>query len=251
MISLPQSFLARPIAHRGLHDRAAGRIENSHAAIEAAVAAGYGIEIDVQPSADGVAMVFHDYDLRRLIGAEGFVREKTAKELGAMRLLGGTAAVPRLRDALEIIDGRVPLLIEIKDQDGQLGPAVGALEAAIARDIRGYEGDVALMSFNPNTVRVLGEHCPDRARGLVTDPFEKKDWPLVPAARRARLARISDFDAAGASFVSHNRGFLTALPLRALRAQNTPVLCWTVRSEAEAARAYEFADQITFEGFLP
>ena len=127
---LPPSFLAAPIAHRALHDRAAGRPENSVEAIEAAIAAGYGIEIDLQLSADGRAMVFHDYDLARLTGEKGAIQRRSASELGAIRLLGGVTGIPTLPQVLDLVAGRVPLLIELKDQDGALGAAVGSASSA-------------------------------------------------------------------------------------------------------------------------
>src|SRR5690606_17300252 len=122
-----------------LHDRAAGRPENSPAAIAAAIDAGYAIEIDIQPSADGVPMVFHDYDLRRLTGQPGRIRGKTAAELARIPLLdAGGGGIPTLAEVLRLVAGRVPLLIEIKDQDGAMGPDVGPLENAVARDLAGY-----------------------------------------------------------------------------------------------------------------
>ena len=251
MVPLDPTFLARPIAHRGLHDAAAGRPENSRAAILAAVEAGYGIEIDLQPCANGTPMVFHDYALDRLTDAVGPIRGLPCAELQALKLAGTDEGIPTLAEVLDLVAGRVPLLIEIKDQDGQLGPAVGALEAQVGAVLKGYAGPVAVMSFNPNSVRVMQEHAPDVARGLVTDAFQKADWPLIPPARRARLALIPDLGPAGASFVSHNRKHLDATPLRAVKARGQPVLTWTVRSEEEAFAAGRVADQLTFEGYLP
>ena len=111
---LSPDFLRLPVAHRGYHDRAAGRPENSLAAARAAIAAGYAIECDLQPSADGVPMVFHDYDLRRLTGVAGRIGGFTAAELAAMPLLGGDEGIPTLAELLALVAGRVPLLIEIR-----------------------------------------------------------------------------------------------------------------------------------------
>lgn len=251
MIKLDPAFLARPLAHRGLHDRSKGRVENSRAAVRAAVEAGYGIEIDIQPSADNVPMVFHDYDLERLTGVTGFTKTKTAVELGAISLTDGGETIPTLAEILDIVGGRVPLLIEVKDQDGTLGPAIGALEEAIGTVIAGYTGPLALMSFNPSSVRVLGGIAPGIPRGLVTDPFKKEHWPMVPPQRRARLALIPDAIPLGVSFISHNRAYLDAAPVAALKARSLPVLCWTVRNAEQDIAARRIADNITFEGFLP
>lgn len=248
-VPLPEAFLARPIAHRAYHDRAAGRPENSRAAVRAAVAAGYGIEIDLQPSADGVAMVFHDYDLRRLTGEPGALRARSAAELGALPLLGGEEGIPTLAEVLEIVAGRVPLLIEVKDQDGAMGPDVGALEDAAAAALRGYAGPVALMSFNPHSVAALGRAAPHRPRGLTTSSYRAEDWPLLPPAVRDRLRDIPDLAATGASFISHEAADLDRPRVAEIRAQGLPVLCWTIRSPEAEATARRVAQNITFEGY--
>ena len=235
--------MARPFAHRGLHG-AAGP-ENSIGAVRAAVAGGWAVEIDVQPSADGRAMVFHDDALGRLTDAEGPIRERTREELRALRLADGSA-IPTLREVLAEIAGRVPVALEIKDQDGAMGPGVGALEAAVARDLAGYGGPLAVMSFNPHSVEAMARLAPNVPRGLVTCAWTAEDWPGVPEARRAELRAMPVPD--HAAFVSHDRRDL-ASPFVA-RA-GVPVLCWTIRSEARAAEALRHADQITFEGYLP
>ena len=132
-VPLPAAFLAAPIAHRGLHDRGAGRIENSLSAIRAARDAGYGIEIDLQRSSDGVAMVFHDDTLDRLTDETGPVRARSAAELSHIRLKDSTDTIPTFAEVLAEVAGRVPLLVEIKDQSLVMGETDGRLEAAAAR----------------------------------------------------------------------------------------------------------------------
>ena len=188
-VPLPASFRRLRIAHRALHDRSAGRPENSRAAVRAAVAAGYGIEIDIQPSGDGVPMVFHDYDLHRLTGQGGRIRAHSARDLGAIRILDAEDGIPTLAEVLEIVAGRVPLLIEVKDQDGDMGPGVGPLEHAIAQVLAGYAGDVALMSFNPHSVAALAALAPGVARGITTSAYGE-DWPLLSRAARDRLRGV-------------------------------------------------------------
>ncbi|MBT7343693.1 MAG: phosphodiesterase [Rhodobacteraceae bacterium] len=251
MTALPACFLTRPIAHRGLHDASDGRPENSAAAFRAAIAAGYAIELDVQMSLDGAAMVFHDYHLGRLTGQNGPVAQRSASELSRIQLSGSQDTIPDLEQALGLIAGQVPLLIEIKDQDGNMGQAVGALEAAVAQALRSYRGPVAVMSFNPYSVCAFGERRSDIPLGLVTDRFESEDWPTLSAERREHLAQILDFGPSGAAFISHNQAQLEDLPVTALKAQEVPVLCWTVRSQDEEHRARRIADNITFEGYLP
>lgn len=247
---LPADFRERPIAHRALHEAARGRPENSLAAVRAAVECGFGIEIDVQLSRDDAAMVFHDYDLARLTGAEGALRKRNAADLAALPLLGTTEGIPRLGDVLAIVAGRVPLLIEIKDQDGALGPEVGTLEAAVAEAVADYAGAVAVMSFNPHSVAAMQALVPGVPRGLTTDPFRPEDWAAAPA-RLAELREIVDYERVGASFISHNHADLGRPRVAELKAGGTTILCWTVRSEAEEAAARRVAHNVTFEGYLP
>ena len=246
-MKLPDSFLDRPIAHRALHDDT--KAENSPEAVRAAVEAGYGIEVDIQPSRNGVPMVFHDYDMARLTGIAGPIAQMGTAALSAIPLLGG-GSIPTLAKVLEIVAGRVPLLIEIKDQDGALGPNVGPLEQAVADVLKGYDGDIVLMSFNPNSVAACREYAPDIPRGLTTCSYPAEDWPMVPKAMRHEKARIPDFARVGACFISHQQDDL-ASP-HAIRIQNSgfPVLCWTVRSPEMEARARKIADNVTFEGYL-
>lgn len=250
MPELDPAFLRIPIAHRGLHDRARGCIENSRSAVLAAIEAGYGIEIDIQSAACGEAMVFHDDDLARLTGEAGRVRDYPAEALGRMRLKGSEETIPMLTDILALVAGRAPLFVEIKDQDGGLGPEVGPLEARVAALIEGYDGPVALMSFNPHSVAALADAAPDLPRGLTTCDFRDASWRIDEDRRRA-LARIEDFDRVGAAFVSHAQRDLANPAVTALRDRGVPILCWTVRSPAEAALARRLSRNITFEGYRP
>jgi glycerophosphoryl diester phosphodiesterase len=246
---LPRAFLDRPVAHRAFHDRAAGRPENSRAAIRAAVAAGYPIELDLQLSADGQAMVFHDYDLARLTAASGPVAQRTAAELGGILLRGAEDGIPTLTEVLEIVAGQVPLLIEVKDQDGQMGPDVGPLEEACARAIESYEGEAAIMSFNPHSVAMLARLCPRRPRGLTTCAGTAEDYPTLPAARRVELAEIGLADEMSLHFISHHHEDLDNPRVAQLKARGLSILCWTIRTPTEEAEARRIADNVTFEDY--
>jgi glycerophosphoryl diester phosphodiesterase len=247
--ALPPEFLRAPIAHRGYHDLRAGRPENSLASYRAAMAAGYGIEMDVQVSRDGQAMVFHDEALARLTGADGLVADRDAADLGRIALLGGDEGIPSLPEVLTLVDGRVPLLIEIKDRHGTLTGTDGVLEAAVARALTGYGGPVAVMSFNPASVAELARIAPHLPRGLTTDPFDPEDWSPLPVATCERLRAIPDYDAVGASFISHQAGDLASARVTALRAGGAAILCWTIRSAGDEALARRHADNVTFEGY--
>lgn len=247
---LPAAFLGNPIAHRALHDISDKRPENSRAAIRAAIASGYGIEIDLQLTSDGQAMVFHDYSLERLTTGRGPIRQLTAAQAAQLPLLHGDGeTVPTLPEVLELVDRRVPLLIELKDQDGGIGPAIGALEAATAAALKQYAGPVAVMSFNPHSVARMADLAPELPRGLVTGGFVPENWPL-PVATCDRLREIPDFDSSGAAFISHNVRFLDTPPVKRLHDRGVPVLCWTVESAQTEAEARLIADNITFEGYL-
>lgn len=249
MTPLPEAFLTRPIAHRALHG--AGKPENSRAAISAAIAQGFGIEIDIQRSRDGVPMVFHDYDLRRLTLDSGPIAQRSAAELGAIPLLGTRETVPTLQEVLELVEGQVPLLIEIKDQDGALGASLNGLERAVADLLLNYSGPAAVMSFNPNSVQLMSRYLPDHPTGMVTCAFNAEHWPTIAAPTRERLAKIPDFDISGASFISHNHHELDSARIAELKTQAVPILCWTITSAEAETAARRVADNITFEGYLP
>jgi glycerophosphoryl diester phosphodiesterase len=248
-VPLPDSFLRLPITHRALHDRAAGRIENSPQAIKAAVTAGYGIEIDLQLSSDGVAMVFHDETLDRLTAATGPVNTRTAAELGQIVLKGSTDTIPTLAEVLALIDGKVPLLIEIKDQSLVMAPTDGRLEEATATTLQGYKGDVALMSFNPAAVHHMARLAPHLPRGITTSAYDPDDWSPMPAEMCAQFRRIPDYDATGSSFISHEAADLARDRVAELKEKGAKILCWTIRSPEAEAAARRVADNVTFEGY--
>lgn len=246
---LHPDFLTLPIAHRGLHGP--GVPENSMAAFRAAVAAGHAIELDVQPAEDGTPLVFHDDDLDRMTGIGGAISALSPDEAGALRLMGTDEGIPTLAEVLRMVAGRVPVLVEIKDQDGTLGPDMGELPLAVAALVADYRGPVAVMSFNPDAARMVAETAPGIAVGLTSCDFPEDDWPGVPASRRASLARLEDFDRAGASFISHHHGDLANPAVTALIGRGVPVLCWTIRSAEQERAARGVAANITYEGYTP
>jgi len=248
--ALPDGFLRLPIAHRALHNRAMGHIENSPSAVRAAIEAGYAIEIDVQLSRDGVAMVFHDEDLGRLTLQAGLVADRSAQDLGQIVLKGGTDRIPTLAQVLGLVASRVPLLIEIKDQTGDMSPSDGRLESAVAQHLAGYHGPVAVMSFNPHSVAQMARLAPHIARGLTTSAYDPADWAPLPAPVCDALRDIPDYDRTRSSFISHEAADLARPRVAALRAQGAAVLCWTIKSQAAEAEARRIAQNITFEQYL-
>ncbi|KIC11534.1 phosphodiesterase [Leisingera sp. ANG-M1] len=249
--ALPAAFLSVPLAHRALHDVAKGRPENSRAAIRAALAAGYGIEIDLQLSSDGYAMVFHDDGLDRLAEATGPVQARSRSELQAIPLKGGDGeGIPDLAEVLRMVAGRVPLLIELKDQHGEMGVTDGRLERATTEALQGYQGTVALMSFNPNSVAELARLAPGIPRGIVTSAYDPAEWPELPKAVCTRLRAMPDYERALCSFISHEACDLSRPLVQQMREDGVTVLCWTVTSREQETAARVFADNVTFEQYL-
>jgi glycerophosphoryl diester phosphodiesterase len=228
------SLTALPFAHRGLHGP--GRIENSRAAFVAAIAAGHGIELDVQASRDGEAIVFHDHALERLTGHAGDVAAHTAAELAAIRLAGSEETLPPLFEILRLIGGRVPLLIEVKAPERR----VARLSLAVFRALAGYRGPVGVMSFNPEVPRWFAAHAPRVLRGLVVTEQGKKGL-------RGRIEREAAFWRADAQFLACDIRDLPSRFAARWRRRGAPVLTWTVRSDADRARAALHADQIIYE----
>ncbi len=246
---------SRPIAHRGLHDRARGVIENSIDAARAAIADNFAIECDIQDSADGEAFIFHDHDLARLTGSEGAFCAQNASMIDDLRLSDakGDARIPRLADFLALIAGRVPLVIEIKSRFDS-NPTLMQRCIALLRD---YAGPVCVKSFDPQVVAWLRRDAPQIMRGIVADaagsgpPGGDRDGEAGRSARHAR-AHLLHFPETLPDFVSWHAGDLpNAAPFLCRNLRGMPVLAWTLRSADQAAHARAHADQIIFEGFRP
>lgn len=243
-------LVARPIAHRGLHDRAAGVIENSAAAVQHAVNLGFAIEIDVQITADGAAVVFHDDMLNRLTAYKGLVAERTAAELGQMPLLESTAGdlIWTLEQCLTLIAGRTPIVVEIKSAwngDTRLAERVG-------RSLAAYAGPKAAKSFDPAMLLALQRTAPAVPRGIIGCGFKRADWPFLSRRRRFKLRHLMHWPQTRPDFVSWDVHDLPNLTVTAARRLiGAPLMTWTVRTPEEQARADLYADQMVFEGFMP
>ncbi|MDP4003204.1 glycerophosphodiester phosphodiesterase family protein [Methylobacterium sp. NEAU K] len=249
-MAAPDWLTARPIAHRGLHDRAAGRPENTLAAALAAVAGGFAIECDVQASADGEAMVFHDTALGRLTGAHESVAAKSAAELGTLAIAGTSETIPTLPAFLEAVAGAVPVVIEVKSRyDGDLRLTTRTVEIAAA-----YDGPVALKSFDPQVVAALRDLCPKAMpRGIVAETTQDDPaYAGMPWATRRALSNLLHFADTRPDFLSWRVEDLPCAPTYLCRLLgNIPVMAWTVRNEDQRTRAGAYADQMVFEGFIP
>ncbi len=248
-MSAPDWLVARPIAHRGLHDRANGLIENSIGAALAATAAGFAIECDVQDTADGEAVVFHDESLGRLTGAPGLVRETPSREVTGLALTDSHERVPSLAEFLAAIGGRVPLVIEIKSRfDGSETLARRTLAV-----LAGYPGPVALKSFDPDIVALLRALAPDRPRGIVAQSsYGEPDYAALPPERRRDMSELLHLPRTAPDFLSWRAADLPcAAPFLCRYLARMPVMTWTVRDASTARGVRAHADQIVFEGFRP
>ena len=233
---VPSWLTKTTYAHRGLH---APKVpENSVAAAQAAIARGLGIECDIQRSLDGQAMVFHDWELERLTQAQGPTERCPAHALERLNLLGTPQNPVTLERFLSVVDGRVPLLIEIKSRpDYDVEPTV----LSVARQLETYTGPHAIMSFDPRVSAWLASHAPEICRGIVgTDSlpngFENvwRDWKTVKQAKP--------------DFLALDRRDLSHAEATAWRAAQRPLLSWTIRTREEANLANALADALIAEG---
>jgi glycerophosphoryl diester phosphodiesterase len=235
---------ARPIAHRGLHDAAAGTIENTPSAFRAAIDAGYGIECDLQISADGEAMVHHDDALGRLTDGAGRLDTMTASALRRIAFKSTADRMLTLGELCDLVAGRVTLLIELKGRfagDTRL--------AARTAEVLAGTRPVAAMSFDPSLMAALRSLAPKLTLGLVA---MRRDAGVPANAKMSALGYARQALAARPQFLAYRLQDLTsAPPLIARNLLRWPVLTWTVRTNADRARAARYADQIIFEGFRP
>ena len=248
-IPLPPVFLTTPLAHRGYHNAALRHPENAQSAFQAAIDAGYGIELDVQLCRDGQAVVFHDDTLDRMTARSGAVREYTAAELGLIRLRDSDDFIPTLAQVLQLVGGKVPLLIEIKEQLDTMLDTTGQLESAVAKALAQYQGPVAVMSFNPHCMAHMARLAPQVPRGLTTEDYDPDACFPIPPDVCARLRDIPDYDRTEASFISHKASDLARPRVGDLKSKGAAILCWTIRSADQEAKARQIADNITFEGY--
>lgn len=244
----PAWLTARAIAHRGLHAAASRVVENTVTAAERAAQAGFAIECDVQLSADGEAVVFHDFTLDRLMGQSGRVEALPAADLAGLSLTGTGDRIVPLAAYLAHIAGRVPLIVEIKSRfDGDL-----ALAHRTAEVVRRHGGQVALMSFDPDVVEALHALLPDHPLGVVAEAsYDGAYWQDLPRERREELAHFLHIHRSRPHFVAWRVGDFPHPTPALARHFGLPVLTWTVRTPEEQQLAARFADQIIFEGFSP
>ena len=242
-------WLKRPIAHRGLHDASRGVMENSLSAVRAAMGRGYAIEVDLQCAAGDMPVVFHDDMLDRLTGQSGPVAAFDVATLGKMRLKDSSDTILSLPDLLALVDGYVPLVLEVKNT----GRHDGGFEANIAKQLTAYTGPAAVMSFDPNAVAAFRQQAPALPRGLVAGRFSStKEEQDLSGLQRFAMRHLLTAAFAQPHFIAYDIQALPALaPLLAKTVFGLPLLTWTVRNDAERERALRYADAMIFESIQP
>lgn len=245
----PDWLTARPIAHRGLHDRARGVVENMPGAMVAAVAGDFAIEVDLQLSADGEAMVHHDDALGRLNEGSEPLRDLTAAQLRRVAFKDTAEHMMTLTELCALVVGRVPLVIEVKSRfDGDR-----RLVTRIAEVLAAYTGPAAVMSFDPDQVLALRQLIPGRPRGIVAQrTYDDGDWAKLSPAQRNSMRHLRHAMRTRPHFVNYRIEQLPSpAPWIARNIFGCPLLAWTVRTPDQRARAARHADQMVFEGFVP
>ena len=239
----------RPVAHRGLHDVASGVIENTASAFAAAVAGGFAMECDVQISADGEAMVFHDDTLDRLMDASGRVDAFSASQLRRLSMKAGRDRMFALGDLCDLVAGRMPLIVEVKAGWGE----DRRLEKRVADILTAYRGPVAMMSFDPRSTATIRALAPQLPRGVVQESvYADPEYAFLSPPRKFALGHLMHLPYSRPDFLAwHVRDLHHATVKLARNLLRFPMLTWTVRTPADQAKAGLFADQMIFEGFRP
>lgn len=243
MKQLPEWLTNRPVAHRGLHDADRSIPENSLAAFEAAVDAGYPIELDIQLSADHQAVVFHDRSLLRLCGSAELVSSLTVHELSQHRIIGTDQHLPTLAETLEFVDSRVPVLVEIKG-----GPQRNLRAAATFAALRDYPGEVAIQAFDPFIVSWFRRNAPNVLRGQLSGRL--KDTVHLNPVSRALMRNLGFNAVSKPHFIGYESAALSPTRARMIT-RRWPLLVWTVTSQEDFDRVSRLGGNSIFEGFIP
>lgn len=228
----------RQVAHRGLHDRELGIPENSLPAFARAVEQGKAIELDLHATADNRLVVLHDFQLKRMTGVPGIVEEWTLEDLRKLRLQGTDAQIPTLDEVLELVDGKVPLLLEIKSE--RLGE-VGRLEPVLMKRLASYQGEFILEAFNPEVLVWLHRHAPQYIRGQLGN-LDDENRQFKFYSRHLMFNPLSRPD-----FIAFDIQKIDYKLRLACKKHGLPLLGWTIRTEAELKKADRLCDGVIYE----
>lgn len=227
------------IAHRGLHNEIVP--ENSLGAFKLAVEKNYAIELDVQLLCDGTVIVFHDHNFSRMAGKDKYVSNSDFEDVKTFKLINSDEKIPTFAEVLNVVNGKVPLLIEVKNNG-----KIGELEKNVLKLLKNYKGEFAIQSFNPYTLKWFKDNAPEILRGQLSSFFKGEKLAFLKKfmLKKLRFAKI-----ASPNFISYNT---QNLPNRYVKKfSNLPLLAWTVKTQEEYLRVQKFCDSIIFENFLP
>ncbi len=230
---------ATPLAHRGLHGD--GIPENTLAAFRAACDRELPVELDVHLTRDGQVAVIHDDDLRRVAGRPLKIRDASVEDLYAARVLGTDEHVPTLDEVLDVLGGRVAVMIELKNLSGAVGP----LEQAVHDRLGTYGGPACVASFNPRSILWFARNAPEVVRGQTASSFADV---AMPAPVRVALRGMVANRWSRPHFLSYDLRDLPSEPVERWRERGLPLITWTVRTAADVAKARTVADNFIFEG---
>ena len=234
--------MTTPIAHRGLHDE--DYPENSMPAFVAAASSGFALELDLHMSSDGRLVVFHDADLKRMTGHEGSVADVPAAALTQLRLNGTEYVIPLFEDVLELVDGKAPILAEVKSGSAmtRVGPVLRSL-------IAGYGGALAVQSFDPRVLLWLKKHAPHVVRGQISGSLEGEQ---LSAAQKLLLRSMLLNVLSRPDFLAFD---IRAMPNASVSAWRTilemPLLLWTITKPEELVEARKYDANVIFEAIYP
>ena len=248
-MAAPAWLIERPIAHRGLHDRSNGLIENTIGAAKAAIQHRFSIECDVQLTADGEVVVFHDDELERLTHSSGLIANLTLSDVKLLQLKDTDEKIPTLAEFLETISAQVALICEIKSKF-DCNMAVADKCCAI---LNTYNGPVAIKSFDPNIVAHVRTIAPDRPRGFIGEShYDDPEWDFLGLGKKKSLISLQHLSQTQPDFISwYYKDLEQAGPSVSRLVYGLPLMTWTVRSKETSDEVRKFADQIVFENFIP
>ncbi len=233
-------------AHRGFHDNEGDAPENSLAAFRLACESGYGIELDIRESADGQIVVCHDDNLLRVAGIDRCISEMTSSEIRQVHLFHSKEGIPTFQEALKVIDGRVPVIIELKT-DGQ--KQIPSFCESAAFFIDSYQGDTCIESFDPRVLYWFRKHHNLTLRGQLSDRFSMANWSHHIGGFFLSCCIFNRFTKP--DFIAYNQQHATRLRYQMMKLMGVFGVAWTVRSEEELERAQLYFDLFIFEGFHP
>jgi len=214
-------------------------------AFELACEAGYGIELDVQLSSDGEAMVFHDSRLTRMTGQDGRIADHTAADLGAMALAGSEESIPTLADTLALVGHRAMVHIELKTAYGEVGP----LEQRVHDVLLDHNGPTAVIGFNPYSHAWFADRHPQVLRGLDSHAYRAADSARMAPEQRKSYARLEHVAIARPHFLALGLDMLPSERADQYRREGMPIVAWTVRQPTEWDKLKGHCDNLIFEGF--